>query len=331
MLQDQGVDRMNVDRMKSAVSGAGWYPTGVAQLLGYWDGQVWSLDTRVDPDVSAEGIPPWLSLLKSLWLWCAVAGLVGAFIIGVVGQGTELVNEIATAMASLAVLVGFGGYVLSHWEGTMPGLASRTLVGLVLGVVAAGLAIGLHALASSFSAEFDTVLVGAIEESSKVVGLLVLWRLVPHFRAPGAGATIALVAASSFAFIEATLYATGIAIGPGSGSGSFVNRSLVELLHPILTVGVVAISWVAAHRKGRLLTLPLFAAFATAVVIHTVSDLGVLAAGNAVFLGQVVSYLIMILAFAYFLKPAVREFVSPWHVSRVTPGWHMRQARKNVT
>lgn len=312
--------------MISAVNGAGWYPSGVAQRLGYWDGQAWTADVRVDPGVPGEGIPAWSSLLTSFWVWCAVAGLVGAFIIGALGQGTQVVSEISTVVASLAVLVGFGGYLMSHWEGAVPGLASRTLAGLVLGCVAAGLAITLHALVRRVIEDLDTVLVGVIEESSKVLGLLVLWLLVPRLRAPATGATIALVAACTFAFVEASLYAAGIAVGPGSGSGSFVNRSLIELLHPILTVGVVAVGWVAAHRRGRLLTLPLFAALAAAVVIHTASDLAVLATGNAVILGQVVSYLIMVLAFAYFLKPAVRKFVSPWHVTRVTPGWHMRLA-----
>lgn len=40
-------------------------------------------------------------------------------------DGTQVVNEIATVVASLAVLVGFTGYVMSRWAGGVPGLASR--------------------------------------------------------------------------------------------------------------------------------------------------------------------------------------------------------------
>ena len=322
---------------------AGFCPYGPTGKLAYWDGHAWSGE-RAD-DAAVTEIPhqrTFLPFLRHLWFWLAASGVLLVYLVNYVSDTNGLkplawVSVLGYALAMSAAVLIFTRHV---------GVRLRRipkpvlLWGLVSGLVASGLAIGVELSVGPVVDSkpwIDGFSTGLIEEIAKlaVPVALLIWG-GNRFSSPRTGLVLAAMSGSVFGFLEGVEY-NFLASSQEATTAS--DRVVVELLHPFLSVLVAAVIWLAAWRKGRTFTIAGLAALGIAAGIHGLNDgwtfagTGSNSTGGQVstdlsaieqaLLGGVVYSGIMVLLFLI-ARVAVRELVPPGLIATSSKGWRPR-------
>lgn len=325
----------------------GTYPTGLAGLARYWDGHAWDVDPVSAPDVGALPQPPH-SLRATRRFWSAVAALVVGVAIAAAGGAQP--EPVRTALLVVAAVVSTGGALVALTASVWRRLAildvvreqswsSRRLVGLgaAAGVLAVGIALGVElALGSVFGRDSVTVLflAGPVEETAKLLlPVVLLVTLKARVGDPRVGFALVWVSGAVFGLVEGVEYVAGL--GPKSshvptgelasvvqGAAMTAIRTLVELMHPMLTAAAAAALWLGLWRTGRLLTRTGVLAFVVAVVLHSVNDgvLGGWAAHISAGLSLAGSPIMLLVIYAV-LRSRCRELAPPSRIADLPGRW----------
>ena len=263
------------------VDPAGRYPTGTVGLVRDWDGHAWSVASTTDPDAPAYGSSRH-SVFRTRRFWfAAIAVLLGAGVSGV--AGLVPVDAVRITVLVIAGLLATGAALLaltsSVWQRlrVVDALATNgrripAFVGLgaVAGVVGFALALGCELLFSRVLRVGNVgslFLAGPIEETAKLlVPVIAFFALGRSFRDPRVGFALVWVAAALFGLLEGIEYVAGVGIEASRHndpllwiSGEVVDtveRSFVELMHPLMTAAAAAVMWLGAVAREGTLLLP---------------------------------------------------------------------------
>lgn len=331
--------------------GPGTYPTGQSGLVRAWDGHAWA--PAPEPGSQAPPFPtPRHSLRPTRRFWAAVAALVLGVAVAAVGSAQS--NEVVrTALLVVAALVASGGALLalsrSVWHRLRladaladNGWSLRRLAGLGVasGVLAVGIALGLELTAGQVLGR-DSVavlfLAGPIEETAKLaLPVVLLLTLRGALADPRVGFALVWVSGTTFGLLEGVEYVAGL--GPKSAhvatgelatvvgaSAMTAIRTLVELMHPMLTAAAAATLWLGLWRHGRLLLRAGVLAYLLAALLHGVND-GVLGGWLhevSALLSLAGSPLMLLLIYAV-LRSRSRELVPPSRLADLPVRWRPR-------
>ena len=329
------------------VDAPGTYPTGRAGLARSWDGHAWALAPVVDPDAAALAQPA--HPLRLTWrFWAAVAALVVGVVVAAVGGAQP--EPLRATLLVVAAVVSTGGALLaltaSVWRRLRisdtlveRGWSRWRLVGLgaASGALAVGIALGVElSLGSVFGRDSVTVLflAGPVEETAKLVlPVVLLVAMKDRLADPRVGFALVWVSGAVFGLVEGVEYVAGL--GPKSAhvpTGEMASavqaaamtavRTLVELMHPMLTAAAGAALWLGLWRTGRLLTRTGVLGFVVAVLLHSINDgvLGGWAAHVSAGLSLGGSPVMLLVIYAV-LRSRSRELVPPSRVSDQPRRW----------
>jgi RsiW-degrading membrane proteinase PrsW (M82 family) len=250
--------------------------------------------------------PPrkWLGAWGGLWIALGAIGIIGleflvAWLLRDVQRPSprdyDVLDPILLLVGSGCVIAGFL-YTIAYRVPARWGLSIGRLVGggLLAGFLAAVAAGMVNGTVDAFSggtpaspSTLTLVLVGAVEESSKLAAALVLGRALPVKNGRvglflGAAVGIGFAAVENLGYLE-TAWSVGLAHGSGLAGvlGTSITRQLLgPFLHPVLT-GMSTAAVFAVARNGRYrLTLGAIGAWLAVAVAHSLFDLGASAANS---------------------------------------------------
>jgi hypothetical protein len=320
----------------------GWYCFSTQPRLAEWDGTAWtgaSHATYSGPVL--PGPPTPFAFLRQAWLWWMVLGQLLVVVPALVSGTT---GDTPWSWLSVFGYVPFmGGAVLLMIRfldlGRRDDLRLLTWIGIGSGVVAFGLGAGLE-IASNHLAGWSTTLwlAGPIEEAGKLlVPVLLLAFGAERFAVPRVGLYLVLVSGATVGTMEGVEYE-----GRPGFAWAHLEMALVrpsaELLHVFLTGFAAAVIWLAAWRRGRVVTEAGVVAFLVAAGIHSFHD-GIVTfshptpqtvnASLARTLDEAVSrgidggvLALIVAGFLYILaRHGARELTGPGDIERCPPPW----------
>lgn len=325
----------------------GLYPTGQVGLARNWDGHAWAVEPVADPQVAALALPRH-PLRTTRRFWTAVVALVVGVVVASIGSAQP--EPVRTALLVAAAVVSTGGALLaltaSVWRRLRVldvvdgnGWSRWRLAGLgtVSGVVAVGVALGVElCLGRVFGRDSVTILflAGPIEETAKLaLPVVLLVTLKDRLCDPRLGFALVWVSGAVFGLLEGVEYVAGL--GPKSShqpTGEMATvvqaaamtaiRTLVELMHPMLTSAAAAALWLGLWRRSRLLTRTGVLAFLVSVVLHSANDgvLGGWAAHVSPGLSLAGSPVMLLLIYAV-LRSRSRELAPPSRLVDLPRRW----------
>lgn len=326
-----------------------WSPIGRADVVGEWDGVAWTGRSRVDP---VEGAVPHrrvvpFGFVAHLWFWLLIGGVVITAGAGFLGDGASTAWwMILAAVGMIAILSS----VVVFFDKTMRFRELRNwklllVLGLASGAVANLLAYLIEpilepALGTPFAV--DLWLSGPVEETAKLalpVVLLVTVRRVAGD--PRAGVLVVLLSGCAFGVWEGFDYIV-TATGQNGTVLAGLSRGIGEIPHPLWTAIAASLIWLAAHRSGRVLTLPGLVGWVIAMLLHslhdglgalnqtgtqnTISSRGMATVDAAVVAATAVNAftLVVIAVSVLILRHVARELVPPTAIAANPPRWRPR-------
>ena len=236
----------------------GWYCFSSQPRLAEWDGVAWSgaTHTAVAGPV-LPGPPAVFAFVRQRWFRWMVLGqaltVLPALLSGATGSAwwswISVFGYVAFLAGSVMVVTRFLG--LDRIEG----LRVLTWIGITSGVVAFGVGFGLETVVDHVAGWSTTLwLTGPIEEGGKLlVPLLLLAYGAPRFKLPRVGLYLVLVSGATVGVLEGVEYEGR----PGFAWAHLqmaMLRPSSELLHVFVTGFAAAVIWLAAWRRGRVLT-----------------------------------------------------------------------------
>ncbi len=247
----------------------GDYVFGPPGKTATWDAHAWTGVVVESP--AQDGLPKWhrslLPFLRHSWFWMTAGGIVYAAGLGLVWAKTDqrMWAAVTTAPGVVLTLVGAVLLIARHVRFTqLPQMWQIVVVGVGCGVLASALALALEWQRNLWFA-------GPSEETSKLLfPVLLLAFGGARFRDPRAGLLLVLSCGATFGVIEGILI-----IHSSKEVQIFVSascRPLGEVFHPYLTAMAAAVIWLAAWRRGRVITRAGVVAFVIAFVVHTLND-----------------------------------------------------------
>lgn len=319
------------------------YPTGKAGVARVWDGHAWS--GPAVPDDCSPGFPwhrrPWAVPAHRLF-WLTVVGiLVGC------GFAALFIRTSAVPWLWVAGLVGSGAPMAAFFLYVSRRLRLPQVMGrgpwILWGIVGAAVALPIAYFAEG-ALPGDGLwagLAGPIEETGKLVAPVALF-LLGRYRDPRAGVALALAVGALFGVAEGVEYVTlspdlSVRVHHPDPTTQEIRelapvlmvlqRSFIELLHPMLVAFVAAVAWRSAWVRHRF-WVPLLAAWVAAACIHGAidaaigarSDLSSVLAGIAT-IGALV---VVALVYPFVFRPAAAQNTPPDALAVTPPPWRPR-------
>lgn len=254
----------------------GWYCFSAEPQLAEWDGTVWSGVTHLaTAEPVLPGPPPFSAFLRQPWFrWMAVGQalvVLPALLTGSTG------NALWSWMSAVGYLAFLGGSVLLVTRflelDRLDGMRLLTWIGIGSGVVAFALGFASEALSeAAFGWPTTLWLTGPIEEGGKLlVPVLLLIFGAPRYAVPRVGLYLVLVSAATVGVLEGVEYQARPDF-PWAHLQMAVLRPSAELLHVFVAGFAAAVIWLAAWRRGRIVTGAGALAFLVAAGIHSFHD-----------------------------------------------------------
>ncbi|QJU53169.1 PrsW family glutamic-type intramembrane protease [Herbiconiux sp. KACC 21604] len=273
-------------------------------------------------------------------VWIALAGvIVGLAVAGTGGAlgHNRLLFAVGGFVSCGAALLAAG--VSLHRLlaiGSLTGRRAATWLGVASGVLAFVVALVVELSAGHIpgflgSTEGSFVLAGPIEEAMKLALPLILLAAGPRMlREPRLGVWMVFVGAALFGVVEGTMYVANEAIPTASTTAgaaaqadadaiiavagpvlTTLERTVVELMHPFITVGAAALIWLAVARR-RSVAAWIIGAFLIAAALHSFNDAVIggpwLRAVNA-YLPLLANSLFVLLVYLFWYRPQVRRTI----------------------
>jgi hypothetical protein len=317
---------------------AGDYPTGFAGFARAWDGAAWAGPALTSPDApDLRPKHPFLGVFTRASLWSAVVGILLGAVCTRIGAALD-----STIWLLLAGFFACGGPLLAIV------LAARrrlrigslrtpiaTVLGIVSGLLATGIALVLESPTASVSLEAGYALAGPVEEFAKLLVPFLLLLVGPRvFRDPRIGVWTVIVSGAVFGVIEGIEYvgqlqlrATAITTLPFTDDSATVyddslllllSRPWVELGHVVWTTGAGVLIWLTAHRIGRRWTLLGLVGYLIAAAIHSFND--AVLSGLGIWGGPAGATL-LIVTYIFWYRRSVRGLVPPDAIGTVPGRW----------
>ena len=320
----------------------GWYCYSARPRLAEWDGVAWTGTAHAavaGPVLS--GPPGPFAFVRQPWFrWMALGQalvILPAVLSGTSGNAwwswISLVGYLAVMAGSVMVVSRF--LELDR----IGGRRSLTWIGIGSGAVAFALGFGLEVVVDHVAGWSTTLwMTGPIEEGGKLlVPLLLLVFGAPRFRVPRVGLYLVLVSGATVGVLEGVEYEARPEFAWAHLQMALVRPS-AELLHVFVAGFAAAVIWLAAWRRGKVVTGAGLVAFLVAAGIHSFHD-GIITffhvrphsfnaslaqtVQEAIARGLAGMALALVLAaFLYLLvRHAARELTAPGEVAGCPPSW----------
>ena len=254
----------------------GWYCFSVQPRLAEWDGVAWTGTAHAAAAGPVlPGPPRAFAFVGQPWFrWMAVGQalcVLPAILSGTTGNAWW---SWISVVGYLAVLAG-GVMVVSRYLGIdrLEGRTSLTWIGIGSGIVAYGLGFGLEVAAEHLAGWSTTLwLTGPIEEGGKLLVPFALLAFGPRrFALPRVGLYLVLVSGATVGVLEGTEYEVRPEFAWAHLQMAMLRPS-AELLHVFVAGFAAAVIWLAAWRRGRVVTGAGAVAFLIAAGIHSFHD-----------------------------------------------------------
>lgn len=160
-----------------------------------------------------------------------------------------------------------------------------------------------------------SLLAGPAEETGKLLVPVILW-IRGMFRLPREGYLLVLICSVAVGVIEGTEYA----IQPEEWSP---GRTVLEIMHPLLTGFVAAVAWQAAWHRNSIFTGAAIGAWVIAMAAHSTNDVIVLThhtSGSIAKVTNLVSIAVVVLMYLL-QRHSARQMVPPDQVDPNPPHW----------
>ena len=320
----------------------GWYCYGPVPRLAEWDGTAWTGDSHGAAAAPVLAGPPRpFAFLLQPWVRWLVLGQALVILPALLSGGTGVAWWSLVSVVGYAAFLGGSVLVVTRYLSLdqLGGMRALTWIGIGSGVVAFGIGFGLEVVASHLFGWATTLwLAGPIEEGGKLfVPVLLLAFGAPRFRIPKVGLYLVLVSSATVGVIEGVEYQVRPEFAWAHLEMALIRPS-AELLHVFVAGFAAAVIWLAAWRRGRVLTGAGAVAFLVAAGIHSFHD-GIATFGHvdprafnaslAQTLGEALAkgiggalFAAVIAAFCFLLaRHGARELTGPEQVAGCPPPW----------
>lgn len=300
-----------------------------------WDGEVWTDEVRAAPEGAT------LSHYKrhffrflhhggwKLWLvWLVFT--IGATALWADDRKADVVSGIQILMVPLAaaatflVMVAFLRFMIRRVGFDRIDADTRRSIikwGIISAVIGFALAYAVEVfLPKAFGDNIKddptwSLLAGPAEETAKLLVPVILW-IKGRFRLPREGYLLVLICSVAVGVIEGTEYA----VQPEEWSP---GRTVLEIMHPLLTGFVAAVAWQAAWHRKSIFTGAAIGAWVIAMAAHSTNDVLVLShhtPGAVAKVTNVVSIAVVVLMYLL-QRHSARQMVPPDLVDPNPPRW----------
>ncbi len=254
----------------------GWYCYGPVPRLAEWDGTAWTGDSHGAAAAPVLAGPPRpFAFLLQPWVRWIVLGQALVILPALLSGGTGVAWWSLVSVVGYAAFLGGSVLVVTRYLALdrLGGMRALTWIGIGSGVVAFGIGFGLEVIASHLFGWASTLwLAGPIEEGGKLfVPVLLLVFGAPRFRIPKVGLYLVLVSSATVGVIEGVEYQVRPEFAWAHLEMALIRPS-AELLHVFVAGFAAAVIWLAAWRRGRVVTGAGVVAFLVAAGIHSFHD-----------------------------------------------------------